>query len=180
MISSQCAWLTACQHRMQPHSKKTAAVCGAAQNLGNSEPACSEDGLRWLARQRPVERADGAPKGVVRARLQQGSSCVAWCHGRQPSCQRPAFGISRRTGKQLPACVPLSHTHRFCAGASRAHVVLLCEARLAPPATSAAAGLVGQPLQAPVQKPLEPFIDKAAADADRGGNLSKRHPIGGQ
>jgi hypothetical protein len=29
-----------------------------------------------------------------------------------------------------------------------------------------------------MQKPLHPFVDKAAADADRSGNVGDRHAIG--
>jgi hypothetical protein len=167
--------------RFQPADRLISTVIGPSMISGQCSwlPACSGDALRWLAMPRPVERADVGHKEVVRARMQQRSSCVVWCYGRPPPCQKPALGISCCTGKPLPACVPLSHTHRLCAGASRAHVVLLCAGRLAQPATIATARLVGQPLQAPVQKPLEPFIDKAAADPDRGSDLSKRHPIGG-
>jgi hypothetical protein len=45
---------------------------------------------------------------------------------------------------------------------------------------SATARLVGQSLQALLQKPLHPFIDKAPADPNRDSNLGDWHPVGGK
>jgi len=42
----------------------------------------------------------------------------------------------------------------------------------------AAAGFVCQPLQALLRKPLHPFVNKATADPDRGGNVGDWYPIG--
>jgi len=38
--------------------------------------------------------------------------------------------------------------------------------------------LVNQALYTLLQKPLRPFIDKAAADPDRGSNVGDRYAIG--
>jgi hypothetical protein len=40
--------------------------------------------------------------------------------------------------------------------------------------------LIGQPCKALLQKPLHPFVDKVAADPDRGGNMGDRNPIGNE
>ena len=45
-------------------------------------------------------------------------------------------------------------------------------------APGAAAGFVGQSLDALLSKPLHPFVDEATADPDRGGDVSDRDPIG--
>ena len=46
------------------------------------------------------------------------------------------------------------------------------------PASVATARLVSQSRQALLQKPLRPLVDKATADADRGGNGGDRDAIG--
>ena len=56
--------------------------------------------------------------------------------------------------------------------------VPLYQDRLARHAPVAAARFVGQSLYALVLKPLHPFVDKATADPDRGGNIGDRHTIG--
>ena len=43
---------------------------------------------------------------------------------------------------------------------------------------SAATSFVGQPEKPLLQKPLHPFIDKAAADPHRGSDVGDRDPIG--
>ena len=53
---------------------------------------------------------------------------------------------------------------------SRAYVVWLPQSWLGWHAPMAAAGLVGQALDALLQKPLHPFIDMATADPNRRGN----------
>src|SRR5215471_19296547 len=45
-------------------------------------------------------------------------------------------------------------------------------------ASEAAARFVRQPLHALLQKPPHPFIDKATADSNSGGNVGQRYAIG--
>jgi hypothetical protein len=49
---------------------------------------------------------------------------------------------------------------------------------LARPRPSAAAWFVCQAFETLVQKTLHPFVDKAPADPDRGGDMGDRDPIG--
>ena len=46
------------------------------------------------------------------------------------------------------------------------------------PASGATAGFVGQSREALLQKPPRPLVDKATADAHRGGNGGDRDAIG--
>src|SRR5262244_283387 len=66
---------------------------------------------------------------------------------------------------------------RVYAGMSRARVVLPCPSRLARPTPVTTTLFICQPLQALLQKPLRPFVDKATANPDRGGNVGNRHAI---
>jgi hypothetical protein len=68
--------------------------------------------------------------------------------------------------------------HIICPDESRAHVVLLRWSMLERHTPMAAAGFVCQPLQALLRKPLHPFVNKATADPDRGGNVGDWYPIG--
>ena len=56
-------------------------------------------------------------------------------------------------------------------------VALIVQGMRSLPASMAAAGLVGQSREALLEKPLYPFVDKAAADANRRGNVGDRHPV---
>src|SRR5262249_34623004 len=62
-------------------------------------------------------------------------------------------------------------------GASRAHGVRCCQGRRGRHAPRAAARFVRQSLDALFLKPLDPLVDEAAADPDRGGNIRNRHAI---
>src|SRR5215831_15737245 len=63
-------------------------------------------------------------------------------------------------------------------GASRAHTGCVRQGSRAWHAPVARARFVRQPLQALLQKPLHPFIDKAAADPHGGGDVGQRYAIG--
>ena len=66
--------------------------------------------------------------------------------------------------------VTLYRAPPYLLGASRAHVVLLRQGRVGYHTPIAAARFVGQLLDALLQKALHPFVDKAAANPDCGGN----------
>ena len=68
--------------------------------------------------------------------------------------------------------------HRVCVVASGADVVLLRQGRLARHAPVTTTLVTVQPLQALLQKPLRPFVDKAAADPDRDRDVGDRDPSG--
>jgi hypothetical protein len=55
--------------------------------------------------------------------------------------------------------------------------VLCRQGRLEGCAPVATARFVSQSLYALFEKPLRPFVDKAAADPDRGGYVADRYPI---
>ena len=84
-------------------------------------------------------------------------------------------------GREGLAILALRKLHRQPYFFSRMNLLpstgLLCQGRVGRHAPGAAARFVGQSLHTRLQKPLRPFVDKAAADPDRGSNVTDRHPI---
>src|SRR5712691_3886086 len=95
-------------------------------------------------------------------------------HGKEAT---PALGVTTKYDGMWNL-LPSPMLHRACGGASCADVMLLRQGWLARHAPVAPARFVGQSFYALLQKPLHPFVDKAAADPDRGGDVGNPYPIG--
>jgi len=122
---------------------------------------------------------------IVSAIASLGAAHASPDHGRTP---QTAVATSQILSQLLPALPGPTGQTRVSAGSHgcgrRSDVRGACtigrdgdHARLGP---AAAAWFVDQTLDAPLQKPLRPLIDKASADPDGVGNMGDRHPIGHQ
>jgi hypothetical protein len=92
-----------------------------------------------------------------------------------PWTHRCGHGESREAAHRI--CNPLPHFTSFPQALSPARVVLSYEGRLTRHAPKATAWFVGQARYALLHKPLHPFVDKAAADANRVGDVGDRDPV---
>src|SRR5262249_13994315 len=79
------------------------------------------------------------------------------------------------TGEEniTPPSPPAAHN---MSALSRVHIALIHQVRLGQHVPAAPSGLVDQPFQALLHKPLHPLVDKTAADANCSSNVGDRYP----